>query len=193
MSEENDIPATEPENNAGGGNENDTMPSSTSTPAEPSAAEPKVPADVVYDVKFRDAEQNVAEDLKAMFKTAGLTNEAANSLTKDYYALQDKLKDGLVEKSKRDLEEWKAAQGDALAKNQELARRGSAALGLSEEQISTMEFALGTKAFMELCLRQGTAMSEDSGKGMSGSGAAKSEEMSTVEYLDEIFNNAKGM
>lgn len=191
MSEENDIPATEPENNAGGGNEND-MPS-TSTPAEPSAAEPKVPADVVYDVKFRDAEQNVAEDLKAMFKTAGLTNEAANSLTKDYYALQDKLKDGLVEKSKRDLEEWKAAQGDALAKNQELARRGSAALGLSEEQISAMEFALGTKAFMELCLRQGTAMSEDSGKGMSGSGAAKSEEMSTVEYLDEIFNNAKGM
>ena len=146
-----------------------------------------------YTTEFREAELPIADDLKVLFKAAGLNNESANSLTKGFYELQDRLSEQFAVKSKKDLAEWNAEQGDNLNRNQELAKRGASSFGLSEDQIAGVERTLGTKAFMDFCLRQGTALSEDTAKGMSGSQAQTSEEMSTEAYLNEIFSKMKGM
>ena len=170
---------------------NAEAPAETS-PAQNDKATPNTET-VEYTTEFREAELPIADDLKAMFKTAGLNDESANSLTKGFYELQDRLTEQFAVKSKKDLAEWNAEQGDNLNRNQELAKRGASSFGLSEDQIAGVERTLGTKAFMDFCLRQGTALSEDTAKGMSGSQAQTSEEMSTEAYLNEIFSKMKGM
>lgn len=83
------------------------------------------------------------------------------------------------------------ARGEGLAKNQELARRGAAVLGLGEEAVGAMEAAIGTRNFMDLCLKLGNALSEDTAKGLSGGGALKDEAMSTVQFYNNLFNGVK--
>lgn len=146
-----------------------------------------------YEISFREADKPFAATMQKAFFDNGLSQKAAAGLVKAWSEMQEELAKMWDERSKAEMEAWQQAQGDGLAKNQELARRGAAALGLGEEAVGAMEAALGTGNFMDLCLKLGNALSEDTAKGLSGSMATKTEEMSTVDFLTEIFEKAKGM
>lgn len=146
-----------------------------------------------YEISFREADKPFAATMQKAFFDNGLSQKAADGLVKAWSEMQEEQAKVWDERSKAEMEAWQQAQGDGLAKNQELARRGAAALGLGEEAVGAMEAALGTGNFMDLCLKLGNALSEDTAKGLSGSMATKTEEMSTVDFLTEIFEKAKGM
>lgn len=146
-----------------------------------------------YEISFREADKPFAATMQKAFFDNGLSQKAAAGLVKAWSEMQEEQAKVWDERSKAEMEAWQQAQGDGLAKNQELARRGAAALGLGEEAVGAMEAALGTGNFMDLCLKLGNALSEDTAKGLSGSMATKTEEMSTVDFLTEIFEKAKGM
>lgn len=146
-----------------------------------------------YEISFREADKPFAATMQKAFFDNGLSQKAAAGLVKAWSEMQEEQAKVWDERSKAEMEAWQQAQGDGLAKNQELARRGAAALGLGEEAVGAMEEALGTGNFMDLCLKLGNALSEDTAKGLSGSMATKTEEMSTVDFLTEIFEKAKGM
>ena len=146
-----------------------------------------------YEISFRETDKPFAATMQKAFFDTGLSQKAAAGLVKAWSEMQEEQAKMWVERSKAEMEAWQQAQGDGLAKNQELARRGAAALGLGEEAVGAMEAALGTGNFMDLCLKLGNALSEDAAKGLSGGGALKDEAMSTVDYLNEIFEKAKGM
>lgn len=146
-----------------------------------------------YEISFREADKPFAATMQKAFFDNGLSQKAAAGLVKAWSEMQEEQAKVWDERSKAEMEAWQQAQGDGLAKNQELARRGAAALGLGEEAVGAMEAALGTRNFMDLCLKLGNALSEDTAKGLSGSMATKTEEMSTVDFLTEIFEKAKGM
>lgn len=146
-----------------------------------------------YEISFREADKPFAATMQKAFFDNGLSQKAAAGLVKAWSEMQEEQAKVWDERSKAEMEAWRQAQGDGLAKNQELARRGAAALGLGEEAVGAMEAALGTGNFMDLCLKLGNALSEDTAKGLSGSMATKTEEMSTVDFLTEIFEKAKGM
>lgn len=146
-----------------------------------------------YEISFREADKPFAATMQKAFFDNGLSQKAAAGLVKAWDEMQEEQAKMWNERSKAEMEVWQQAQGDGLAKNQELARRGAAALGLGEEAVGAMEAALGTGNFMDLCLKLGNALSEDTAKGLSGGMATKTEEMSTVDYITEIFERAKGM
>lgn len=146
-----------------------------------------------YEISFREADKPFAATMQKAFFDNGLSQKAAAGLVKAWSEMQEEQAKMWDERSKAEMEAWQQAQGDGLAKNQELARRGAAALGLGEEAVGAMEAALGTGNFMDLCLKLGNALSEDTAKGLSGSMATKTEEISTVDFLTEIFEKAKGM
>ena len=146
-----------------------------------------------YEISLREADKPFAATMQKAFFDNGLSQKAAAGLVKAWSEMQEEQAKMWDERSKAEMEAWQQAQGDGLAKNQELARRGAAALGLGEEAVGAMEAALGTGNFMDLCLKLGNALSEDTAKGLSGSMATKTEEMSTVDFLTEIFEKAKGM
>lgn len=146
-----------------------------------------------YEISFREIDKPFAATMQKAFFDNGLSQKAAAGLVKAWDDMQEEQAKMWNERSKAEMEAWQQAQGDGLAKNQELARRGAAALGLGEEAVGAMEAALGTGNFMDLCLKLGNALSEDTAKGLSGGGALKDEAMSTVDYLTEIFEKAKGM
>lgn len=146
-----------------------------------------------YEISFREIDKPFAATMQKAFFDNGLSQKAAAGLVKAWDDMQEEQAKMWNERSKAEMEAWQQAQGDGLAKNQELARRGAAALGLGEEAVGAMEAALGTGNFMDLCLKLGNALSEDTAKGLSGGMATKTEEMSTVDYITEIFERAKGM
>ena len=143
-------------------------------------------------IEFREVDKPYIEKITAMLKDNDVPAAKQAGLYKAFSALQDEISQDYQKKSAKELEDWKAEQGDDLAKNQELARRGSAALGLDEDQMNKVEMVLGTKAFMTLSVKLGTALSEDSAKGLGGSGVTENQEMSTEAFIQEIFNKAKG-
>lgn len=145
----------------------------------------------VAKIEFREVDKPYAEKIEQMLEKHNVPAKDRAELYKAFSALQDEISQEYETKSASDLKEWEEEQGSNLAKNKELARRGSAALGLDTEQAAKMEWVLGTKAFMTACLNLGSAISEDTAKGLGG-GVTRSEEMSTEAYLDEIFNKAKG-
>lgn len=146
-----------------------------------------------YEISFREADKPFAATMQKAFFDNGLSQKAAAGLVKAWGDMQEEQAKMWNERSKAEMEAWQQAQGDGLAKNQELARRGAAVLGLGEEAVGAMEAAIGTRNFMDLCLKLGNALSEDTAKGLSGGGALKDEAMSTVDYLTEILEKAKGM
>ncbi len=145
-----------------------------------------------YKIDFREIDKPFAETMQKAFFDNGLSQKAAAGVVKAWTEMQEKQAADWTETSKKELAAWEQAQGDGLAKNQELARRGSAALGLDEESLGRVEAAIGTRAFMDLCLKLGNGLSEDTAKGLGGGTATKTEAMSTVDYLNEIFAKAKG-
>lgn len=144
-----------------------------------------------YEISFRETDKPFAATMQKAFFDNGLSQKAAAGLVKAWSEMQEEQAKMWVERSKAEMEAWQQAQGDGLAKNQELARRGAAALGLGEEAVGAMEAALGTGNFMDLCLKLGNALSEDTAKGLSGGGALKDEAMSTVQFYNNLFNGVK--
>lgn len=144
-----------------------------------------------YEISFREIDKPFAATMQKAFFDNGLSQKAAAGLVKAWSEMQEEQAKMWDERSKAEMEAWQQAQGDGLAKNQELARRGAAALGLGEEAVGAMEAALGTGNFMDLCLKLGNALSEDTAKGLSGGMATKTEEMSTVQFYNNLFNGVK--
>ncbi len=144
-----------------------------------------------YEISFREIDKPFAATMQKAFFDNGLSQKAAAGLVKAWDDMQEEQAKMWNERSKAEMEAWQQAQGDGLAKNQELARRGAAALGLGEEAVGAMEAALGTGNFMDLCLKLGNALSEDTAKGLSGGMATKTEEMSTVQFYNNLFNGVK--
>lgn len=142
-------------------------------------------------IEFREVDKPYAEKIEQMLEKHNVPAKDRAELYKAFSALQDEISQEYAAKSASDLKEWEEEQGANLVKNKELARRGSAALGFSEEQMALIEQVVGTKALMTKCLEIGSAISEDTAKGLGG-GVTRNEEMSTEEYLNEIFNKAKG-
>ena len=142
-------------------------------------------------IEFREVDKPYAEKIEQMLEKHNVPAKDRAELYKAFSALQDEISQEYASKSASDLKEWEEEQGANLVKNKELARRGSAALGFSEEQMALIEQVVGTKALMTKCVEIGSAMSEDTAKGLGG-GVTRNEEMSTEEYLNEIFNKAKG-
>ena len=159
---------------------------------ETKETEPETKEEKIDPIEFREIDKPYIEKITAMLKDSEVPAAKQAGLYKAFSALQDEISQDYQKKSAKELEDWKAEQGDDLAKNQELARRGSAALGLDEDQMNRVEMVLGTKAFMALSVKLGTALSEDSAKGLGGSGVTVNQEMSTEAFIEEIFNKAKG-
>lgn len=144
-----------------------------------------------YKINFREIDKPFAETMQKAFFDNGLSQKAAAGLVKAWGELQEEQVKLWNERSKAEMEAWQLSQGDGLEKNQELARRGAAALGLGEDVAGAVEAAIGTKGFMDLCLKLGNALSEDTAKGLSGGGASKTEAMSTAQFYENLFNGVK--
>ena len=94
-------------------------------------------------------------------------------------------------KSEQELGQVKAEWGDKFDANSELARRYVKASGLSEEQLSAVEQALGTATFVKTFHKLGTSLGEasfESGDQPGGGGfsTAKSELMKQANELRQL-------
>lgn len=180
---------TTPENETGG--EGQVNPETETGTAPETGSEPESkPA--IEEIAWREVDKPYQEKISAMLKEFEVPEGKQAGLYKAFSALQDEISQDYAAASQKAMAEWESEQGDNLAKNQELAKRGSAALGLDADNMSKIEMLIGTKEFMSACLRLGEALSEDTAKGLGGSGATKTEEMSTEDYLNEVFNKVKG-
>lgn len=210
MSEENNAPPVEkpdgndiPAPDVSAGSHNLTPPAGEQPPADKFYIPPEENADEwnqlyqrlgrpeapdKYKIDFREIDKPFASTMQKAFFDNGLPQKTAANLVNAWVEMQNAQAEQWTEQSKQEMQAWENAQGADLAKNQELARRGSTMLGLEADQVSQMETAIGTKTFMDLCLKLGNAIGEDSAKGLSGSRATQSEAISTEEFYRRLFN-----
>lgn len=144
-----------------------------------------------YELQAREADQPFMDGFKKACFESGLNPKQAGKLY-DWYkseqeAVKAKLDEDFAAQSAREQEELRAEWGDQATQNDELWKRGFRMLQLDEDALSGVELALGTKAFIQLGLKLGTAISEDSAKGLGTTGATKSEEMSGEDFFKELL------
>lgn len=142
-------------------------------------------------IQYREVDKPYQSKIEEMLEKHNVPVKDRADLYEAFSTLQEEISQEYEAKSKKDLAEWEQEQGSDLAKNKELAQRGSAALGFSEDEMAVIERVIGTKALMTKCLNIGSAISEDTAKGLGGSGSTRSQEMSTEAYLEEILNKGK--
>ena len=131
-----------------------------------------------------EADQPFIDDFKNVALETGLRPSQVDKFYQWDKAVQDF--NAQVEKDK---EEVKAEWGDDYSKNEALMQRGAKVLGLDENALSNIEVSVGTKAFMNMLKRFGEMASEDTVKGLSGTGSIpQSEEMSTEDWIKSILN-----
>lgn len=75
-----------------------------------------------YEISFREADKPFAATMQKAFFDNGLSQKAAAGLVKAWSEMQEEQAKMWDERSKAEMEAWQQAQGDGLAKNQELAR-----------------------------------------------------------------------
>lgn len=144
-----------------------------------------------YELQAREADEPFMDGFKKTCFESGLSPKQAGKLY-DWYkteqeAIKAKLDEDFATQAAKDQEELRAEWGDKASQNNELWKRGYRMLGLDEDTLGNVELALGTKAFIKLGLKLGTAISEDSAKGLGGNGATKTEEMSGEDFFKEIL------
>ena len=127
------------------------------------------------------------DDFKKAALEAGMRPNQVKAMYAYYKGRQDQIDEAFNASVEKDKEAIKSDWGDDYSKNEELMKRGVAVLGFSEDLLTNIEVAIGTKNFMELGKRLGEAISEDTAKGLGG-GATKSQAISTKDFFDEILS-----
>lgn len=112
-----------------------------------------------------EADEGIIAEAKNAFFEVGLSNKQSSKLVEWFNQTQKNQKEAmdklLEEQSKKEKDEVIAQWGDNLNKNQEFMKRGAKLLSNDEEDWHKIEFALGTKKFMQVMKSLGEAIQED--------------------------------
>lgn len=142
-----------------------------------------------YEMKdVREVDVTAVAEFKETCLKSNILPKQATALYDWYKQNQDKLDEQFTAQSEKEKNETFQSWGNDLAKNQEVMRRGVSVLGLDEKLLENIEMAIGTKQFMEMGLRIGNGISEDTAKGLSTGASVKTEKMTPVDFYEEVLN-----
>ena len=145
-----------------------------------------------YDIQdIADIDKPFIDAFKEAALEAGMRPSQFQKMYNCYKERQDKLTEAFNAQVEKDKEEVRTEWGDDYSKNEELMKRGLKLFDLPEELLSNVEMSIGTKEFMKLGKRIGTAISEDTAKALGG-GEVMSQEMSTEDWIKEILAKYEG-
>lgn len=139
-----------------------------------------------YKLEVNDNDKPYIDDFKKAALDAGLRPNQLSHIYDWYKSHGDKMTEAFNQQVDKDKEEIRTLWGNDYSKNEELMKRGFRMTELSGTQLENIEFSIGTKAFMQLGKKLGDFISEDNVRGIGG-GKTKTEEMSTEDFIKEIF------
>lgn len=139
----------------------------------------------------REVDEPVVAEFKETCLKSNILPKQAAALYDWYKQNQDKMDEAFTAQSEKEKNELFQSWGNDLAKNQETMRRGIGVLGLDETLLENIEMSIGTKRFMEMGLRLGNGISEDTAKGLSTGAAVRSEKMTPEAFYEEVLNESK--
>lgn len=136
-----------------------------------------------------EANEDIKAEAQKAFFDAGLSKKQSSQLVEWFNNTQKTQREAmdkiLEEQSKKEKDEVFASWGDDLNKNQELMKRGAKLLSSDEEDWHKVEFALGTKKFMQVMKSLGEAIAEDGLPSQDKTTSKRS--MSMSEYINKVF------